>query len=51
MMKYKQKLEQDRKTATEDLQSPALQAAGSFYSLNCPLTGEYKVGESWADTH
>ncbi len=28
-----------------------LEAAGSFYSLNCPLTGEYKVGESWADTH
>ena len=28
-----------------------LEAAGSFYELNCPLTGEYKVGESWADTH
>jgi hypothetical protein len=28
-----------------------LEAAGSFYNLNCPLTGEYKVGDSWADTH
>ena len=28
-----------------------LESAGAFYSLNCPLTGEYKVGDSWADTH
>ena len=28
-----------------------LEAAGAFYNLNCPLTGEYKVGDSWADTH
>ena len=28
-----------------------LEAAGSFYNLICPLTGEYKAGDSWADTH
>jgi len=28
-----------------------LQAAGIALELNCPLTGEYKVGRSWAETH
>jgi len=28
-----------------------LQAAGTALELNCPLTGEYKVGRSWAETH
>ena len=28
-----------------------LEAAGSFYNLNCPLTGEYKVGGDWSETH
>ena len=28
-----------------------LEAAGIELGLNCKLTGEYQVGESWADTH
>ena len=28
-----------------------IQEAGEFYSLRCPLTGEYKIGKSWRDTH
>ena len=28
-----------------------LEAAGIELGLNCKLTGEYKVGTSWADTH
>jgi DNA polymerase I-like protein with 3'-5' exonuclease and polymerase domains len=28
-----------------------IEAAGLHYKLNCPLTGDYKVGNSWADTH
>lgn len=28
-----------------------LEAAGIELGLNCKLTGEYKVGESWAETH
>ena len=28
-----------------------LEAAGIELGLNCKLTGEYKVGSSWADTH
>ena len=29
----------------------AIQLAGDYYKLNCPLDGEYKVGGNWSDTH
>ena len=28
-----------------------IKRAGSDFNLNCPLDGEYKVGETWAETH
>jgi DNA polymerase I-like protein with 3'-5' exonuclease and polymerase domains len=28
-----------------------IKAAGISFQLKCPLDGEYKVGETWADTH
>jgi len=29
----------------------ALTKAGEYYNMRCPLTGEYKIGESWYETH
>ena len=29
----------------------AIQEAGKELNLNCPLDGEYKIGESWNETH
>ena len=29
----------------------ALQRAGEHYNMNCPLTGEYKIGDNWSETH
>lgn len=29
----------------------AIEKAGEYYNTLCPLTGDYKVGHSWADTH
>lgn len=29
----------------------SIQQAGEYYDLNVELTGEYKVGESWGETH
>ena len=29
----------------------AIKRAGYYYSLRCPLDGEYKVGNNWAETH
>lgn len=28
-----------------------IKKAGTIYKLNCPLDGEYKTGNTWADTH
>jgi len=29
----------------------SIRAAGEYYSCRCPLTGEYKLGRNWAETH
>ncbi len=29
----------------------AIRDAGSFYSFRCPLDGQFKVGQTWRDTH
>lgn len=28
-----------------------IEAAGTHYKLNCPLTGEYQIGNNWSETH
>jgi len=33
------------------LATSCVEAAGNYYELNCPLAGDYKVGNTWADTH
>ena len=33
------------------LATSCVEAAGTYYKLNCPLAGDYKVGNTWADTH
>ena len=33
------------------LATSCVEAAGLHFKLNCPLAGEFKVGNSWADTH
>jgi len=33
------------------LATSCMQAAGLYYKLNCPLEGDYKVGNTWAGTH
>ena len=33
------------------LATSCIEAAGIYYKLNCPLAGDYKVGNTWADTH
>ena len=29
----------------------AIKNAGNFYKMRCPLDGEYKIGDSWYETH
>lgn len=32
-------------------QVKAIEYVGDYLKLNCPLTGEYKLGHNWAETH
>jgi len=25
--------------------------AGEYFNLNCPMDGEYRIGNNWAETH
>ena len=29
----------------------SIKEAGKFLNLRCPLDGEYKIGDSWDETH
>lgn len=29
----------------------SIKEAGEYFKLRCPLSGEYKVGNTWKDTH
>jgi len=29
----------------------AIEEAGRAFNMNCPLSGEYKIGTTWRDTH
>ena len=34
-----------------DLLEELADQSGDYFSLNCPLDGEYKIGNNWAETH
>lgn len=43
-----------RKEIADDVGKEAVksfQLAGEYYNFRCPITGEYKIGSNWADTH
>ena len=44
-------VKQERAEVFGRLATSCVEAAGLYYKLNCPLAGDYKVGNTWADTH
>ena len=44
-------VEQEKTEVFGRLACSCIEAAGLHFNLNCPLEGEYKVGNSWAETH
>ena len=34
-----------------ELSVKAIKDAGDYFNFRCPLDGEYKIGDSWYDTH
>ena len=41
----------DHAEAAGDLGVQAIITAGIQLELNCPLDGEYKIGNNWSETH
>ena len=42
---------EDKADEVGELGRLAIKEAGEWFSMNCPLDGDYKVGHSWAETH
>tara|TARA_R110000751_G_scaffold263059_2_gene362384 strand:+ start:6819 stop:8654 length:1836 start_codon:yes stop_codon:yes gene_type:complete len=34
-----------------EIQCKAIRDAGKFFKLNCPMDGEYNIGNNWSETH
>ena len=42
---------EDQADAFGRLAVSCIEASGIYYKLNCPLAGEYQVGDNWSETH
>ena len=42
---------EDQADAFGRLAVSCIEASGIHYKLNCPLAGEYQVGDNWSETH
>jgi DNA polymerase I-like protein with 3'-5' exonuclease and polymerase domains len=42
---------EDQADAFGRLAVSCIEASGIHYKLNCPLTGEYQIGNNWSETH
>lgn len=34
-----------------EIMASAIHGAGQYFNFRCPLAGEYKIGQNWAETH
>lgn len=48
---WQTEVEETRADELGRLQVQAIRDTGDFFKMNCPLDGEYKVGNNWAETH
>ena len=48
---WQTEVEEGRAEELGKMQVKAIQDTGDYFNLNCPLDGEYKIGNNWAETH
>lgn len=48
---WQTEVEETRAEELGKLQVQAIRDTGDYFKLNCPLDGEYKIGNNWAETH
>ena len=44
-------VKEDQAAIVGQLGIEAIEEAGQDFNLRCPLTGEYKIGDNWSETH
>ena len=42
---------EERATTLGEIAKRAMTKAGEDFDFRCPLTGEYRLGKNWAETH
>jgi len=42
---------EDQAELVGDIIIECFEAAGRFFEMNCPITGEYEIGDDWSTTH
>ena len=48
---WQTEVEEDRAEELGKMQVQSIRDTGEYFNFNCPLDGEYKVGNNWAETH
>jgi DNA polymerase-1 len=43
--------DQDTAELVGKLTAEAIQKAGEYYKLDCPLDGDYNIGKNWYECH
>ena len=44
-------VKEDIADAVGEVAVKCIEEAGDYYKMRCPLTGEYKIGDNWNETH
>tara|TARA_R110000803_G_scaffold139545_1_gene206173 strand:- start:5006 stop:6745 length:1740 start_codon:yes stop_codon:yes gene_type:complete len=44
-------VKEDIADAVGEVAVKCIEEAGNYYNMRCPLTGEYKIGDNWNETH
>lgn len=48
---WQTEVEEERAEELGRMQVQSIRDTGDYFNLNCPLDGEYKIGNNWAETH
>ena len=48
---WQMEVQEDITDFVGELAVRCIERAGEYYNLRCPLTGEYKIGDNWSETH
>jgi DNA polymerase I len=48
---FQTEVHRDHAEQLGEIQCQAIRDAGTYFKLNCPMDGEYNIGNNWSETH